>query len=134
VFGKSSPLEDGGEEETGGGEEGGTGGGGTDVSPPKGKHPDIWALVVAATALSSLILLGLLWGRDPLKIDDIPDAAHTGSRIVPTPSVWYNGTLLTAGEDFTYSYGENKDVGTGTVTITLGDNGRKATVTFKIVA
>jgi hypothetical protein len=58
---------------------------------------------------------------------------RTGSQIRPTPWVKYRGRMLTVGEDYTYSYGENID-GTGTVTVRLIGKRSTATATFRIIS
>ena len=58
------------------------------------------------------------------------DLDYTGSKLTPTPAVTVNipseqnKTTLTAGTEFTYSYGANTNAGTnaGSVTITAKDN------------
>jgi hypothetical protein len=67
----------------------------------------------------------------------IPDQTYTGFQIKPTPEVKDGTTVLTAGTDFTYEYGENLNVATGgTVTVKAaegsGFTGSK-TVNFNIV-
>ncbi len=59
---------------------------------------------------------------------------YTGEAIVPVVRVEDNGSVLTNGTDYQVSYGENTNVGTGTITIT-GINRYRGTrnVTFKIV-
>ena len=148
VFGKSPTLD---EEETT------TGGGGEEEEPehvcPGGDHvcpgcdhtvlgssgiggngfSILWALIAAISALSALILLAMLFRRESsFEIGEIGIVKHTGSQVTPEPWVKYNGKVLTAEEDFTYSYGENKEAGVGTVTITLGNTNKKVTVTFLI--
>jgi hypothetical protein len=92
-------------------------------------------LLLALTALTALVIIALIyWRRDELEIGEIGVLTATGSQIAPTPWVRYNGAMLKAEEDFEYSYGENKDVGDGTVTITLLSTKRKVTVYFRIIA
>ena len=133
IFGISPPLDDEDDEDEDDEDDGGT-----CMCPPggiKGKLSDIWPFIVAAAVLSTLVLFGLLWSRkDELEIGEMGVIERTGSQISPTPWVRYNGTLLKAGEDFTYSYGENINEGAGTVTVTLGKRNRKVTVTFLIAA
>jgi hypothetical protein len=57
-----------------------------------------------------------------LSIGMINDHVYTGSQIKPMPAVTYNGDVLTAGTDFKYIYGNNKDVGIGTVTVSFIGN------------
>ena len=67
----------------------------------------------------------------------IPDQTYTGFQIKPTPEVKDGETVLAAGTDFTFEYGENINVATGgTVTVKpaegSGFTGSK-TVSFNIV-
>ena len=43
---------------------------------------------------------------------------YQGSAIAPVPTVTYNGTVLTAGTDYTVSYANNNGPGTATLTVT----------------
>ncbi len=76
---------------------------------------------------------------DPSKlvIGEIADQPFTGFQITPEPSVTYNGVVLTAGKDYTYSYGENIHAGTdaGSVTISFigGFTGEDVDKTFNIL-
>ena len=47
----------------------------------------------------------------------------TGSQLAPEPTVTFNGNRLIKGEDYTVSYGENKEPGKGTVTVTAVEPG-----------
>ena len=69
-------------------------------------------------------------------VDAIADQVATGSQITPSVTVLNNDVVLTPDVDYTLSYGENKEVGVGTVTITAKGNNYKGTkeVTFNIVA
>ena len=69
-------------------------------------------------------------------ISGVPEsAAYTGSQITPDVTVKDGETALTEGTDYTVTYGTNKDVGQGTVTV-KGKGGYAGTVdlTFDIVA
>ena len=55
-------------------------------------------------------------------IGNIPAQEYTGNDIKPTPEVTDGTTKLTSGEDFEYSYSNNRDVGTATLTITGNGN------------
>ena len=55
-------------------------------------------------------------------IGDIPAQVYTGKDIEPTPEVKDGTTKLTSGTDFTYSYSNNRNAGTATLTITGKDN------------
>ena len=100
----------------------------------KGGHSDLWPFVLAALTLLALTFLALAYMRkDEIEIGKIGAMSHTGSQIAPEPWVKRRGVTLKAGEDFEYSYGENKDAGTGTVTISIGKSGKKITVNFEIV-
>ena len=74
---------------------------------------------------------------DGATIAAIPDQTYTGFQIKPTPEVKDGETVLAAGTDFTFEYGENINVATGgTVTVKAvegsGFTGQK-TVSFNIV-
>jgi len=47
-----------------------------------------------------------------------PDKTYTGEAIAPTPVVSFGDVTLAAGTDFTYSYANNVNAGTATITIT----------------
>ncbi|MDR2865976.1 MAG: leucine-rich repeat domain-containing protein, partial [Methanomassiliicoccaceae archaeon] len=73
-------------------------------------------------------------GDDDLRIEEIEDQKYTGNQIRPKPGVSYNGKGLTEGTDFMYSYGDNVNVGTGTVTVNfIGNYSGSVTVSFKII-
>jgi hypothetical protein len=66
-------------------------------------------------------------------IAPIPAYTYTGSKIKPTVSVTMNGKVLKKNKAYTVTYGTNKAVGEGTVTITgKGDYSGTQTVSFKI--
>ena len=50
-------------------------------------------------------------------VSTIGPRAYTGKQIKPSPTVKLDGQTLTKGTDYTLSYGANKSVGTGAVTI-----------------
>ncbi|MDR0778336.1 MAG: hypothetical protein LBE48_02710 [Methanomassiliicoccaceae archaeon] len=98
-----------------------------------GKDSFGWFIPVMALLL---LFLFLLIGRsfEKIEIGPIDNKEYTGSQIRPTPWVKYYGKLIEAGEDFVFSYGENEDVGYGTLTVTLinGYDG-EAAAAFRIV-
>ena len=53
----------------------------------------------------------------------IDAVTYTGSAFTPEPTVTYNGMTLVKGTDFTYSYTNNVNAGTATVTITAVADG-----------
>ena len=55
-------------------------------------------------------------------IADIPAQEYAAEYIEPTPEVTDGTTKLTSGTDFTYSYANNRDAGTATLTITGNGN------------
>ncbi|MCR5670575.1 MAG: leucine-rich repeat protein [Butyrivibrio sp.] len=58
----------------------------------------------------------------------------TGSKITPEPRVYFEGTLLRKGSEYTISYRNNKNVGVATVTITgKGNINGKCTKNFRII-
>jgi hypothetical protein len=64
----------------------------------------------------------------------IADTQWTGAQLKPAVSVTLGGKALKAGTDYTVSYGANKDIGKGTVTITgKGSYTGTKTASFKIV-
>ena len=70
-------------------------------------------------------------------IADIADQTYTGSQITPAVTVTFKGKTVDASE-YTVSYGENKNVGEGTVTLTttgvnFAAGETNPTKTFKIV-
>ena len=52
-------------------------------------------------------------------IADVPDQTYTGSEITPEPLVLAGSLSLTKGTDYVYSYTDNTNVGTATVTVTF---------------
>lgn len=68
-------------------------------------------------------------------IADIAALTYTGQEQKPEPTVTYNGMTLAKGTDFTYSYENNVDAGTATLTITAvadGNYSGTASKTFTI--
>lgn len=61
------------------------------------------------------VVLGIALGS--VTVADIDPQTYNGSQITPKPTVKKSGSELTENTHFTYSYGENKNAGTGTVTI-----------------
>lgn len=63
------------------------------------------------------------WGVSILptaaQMDVVPDQTYTGSAITPEPLVIAGSLSLTKGEDYTYSYENNINVGTATVRATF---------------
>lgn len=53
-----------------------------------------------------------------VKFSAIPDAVYTGNPIRPVPKISYNGVELIQGVDYTVTYEDNVEVGTGVVTCT----------------
>ncbi len=68
-------------------------------------------------------------------ISDIESAyLYTGSQITPQPTVKVGTNTLVEGSDYTLSYGDNVDVGVGTLTVTgQGNYTGEITVEFAIV-
>ena len=62
-------------------------------------------VVVAHTLLDNEISVGMKY-------------YYTGQAICPQPVVSYNGNTLVKGKDYTVSYGDNTNAGTGSVTVT----------------
>ncbi|MCR5467984.1 MAG: fibronectin type III domain-containing protein [Lachnospiraceae bacterium] len=70
-----------------------------------------------------------------LTVEAVADQAYTGLAIEPTPAVSIGSRTLTEGTDFTYSYTDNVDVGTATISVTPVDTAHYtgvATATFNI--
>jgi len=82
---------------------------------------------------------GTVWVKAALDISKtsvkaIPDRTWTGGQFRPAAVVTASGYTLVPGLDYTVSYGANKNIGKGTVTITAkGKNSGSKAVTFKIV-
>jgi len=63
----------------------------------------------------------------------ISTQTYTGSPLTPSMNLSYNGKALTEGVDYTLSYEDNINYGTGSVTITgMGNFNGAATATFNI--
>jgi hypothetical protein len=92
------------------------------------------AAILAALAAAGLLFWFFFLRNKGIRVGKIDDELYTDSQIRPMPWVKYRSKPLTAGEDYVYEYGENKEIGEGTVTVKL-TNGRKGevTVTFRIV-
>ncbi|MDO5425950.1 MAG: leucine-rich repeat domain-containing protein [Eubacteriales bacterium] len=61
-------------------------------------------------------------------------AYYTGSALKPSVTVTYNGVTLKKGTDYTVTYSNNVEVGTGTVSVTgIGNYERTVLKSFKIV-
>ena len=68
-------------------------------------------------------------------IGSIPNQTYTGNSISALPVITYNGATLTKGTDYTLTYSNNVNAGTGTVTITGKGNFKGTTSkTFSISA
>jgi len=67
----------------------------------------------------------------PFEVEKVYDHAYTGTQIKPEPKVSENGVLLQKGTDYTLSYGQNINAGTGTVTISL--RGYENPISFNIM-
>ncbi len=65
---------------------------------------------------------------EKVNVAEIAAVTYTGDAHTPTPAVTDDGKTLTSGTDFTYSYANNTDAGTATVTIT-GKGNYTGTVT-----
>ena len=74
-------------------------------------------------------------GISDTTIGSIPNQTYTGNSISALPVITYNGATLTKGTDYTLTYSNNVNVGTGTVTI-KGQGNFKGTTskTFSISA
>jgi len=66
-----------------------------------------------------------------IEAEHISDITYTGSPITPEPKIKLSETLLTKGTDYELSYEDNKDAGTGKITI-IG-NTFLETMTFNII-
>lgn len=63
----------------------------------------------------SLILNRTIEGAS---VSSLPDATYSGKAIHPSVQVSWYGVSLSKGTDYTVSYGSNKNIGKGTVTVT----------------
>ena len=69
------------------------------------------------------------------EIGAVSNQQHTGSALNPSVSVYYRGSLLTLGKDYTATYSNNTNVGTATVKITGKGNFTGSTsLKFNIVS
>ncbi|MGI6032991.1 MAG: S8 family serine peptidase [Coriobacteriales bacterium] len=71
-----------------------------------------------------------------LKADELADEAFTGAQITPKPTLRAGDSVAEEGVDYDLSWGENVNVGTGTITVTGRENSNftgSMTVEFKIV-
>ena len=69
-----------------------------------------------------------------MTINNIADQTYTGKEICPTIRIQNGNTSLVSGEDYTVSYSNNKNIGSGAVTITgKGNYTGKITRYFSIV-
>ena len=69
-------------------------------------------------------------------IDEIEDQVYTSEEIKPTPTVNLDSKILVVGTDFTFSYADNINVGTATITITAVEGGNyigSTSTTFNII-
>jgi hypothetical protein len=67
-------------------------------------------------------------------IEGISPKAYTGKQIKPAVKVTYNGKALVSDTDYTVTYGANKSIGNGTISISgKGDYTGTKAVAFKIV-
>ncbi|MFI3228132.1 MAG: hypothetical protein R3Y09_12120, partial [Clostridia bacterium] len=63
----------------------------------------------------------------------ISSYSYVGSAITPTPIVTVNGKTLTSGTDYSISYSNNINAGSGTITITgIGNYSSNTSTTFEI--
>ena len=66
-------------------------------------------------------------------IDNIPTKYYTGKEIKPKLNLTFGNKTLTENIEYTLSYSNNIDIGTGTITITgIGDYKGTKNITFKI--
>jgi fibronectin type 3 domain-containing protein len=64
----------------------------------------------------------------------VADAQWTGKQLKPAPKVTFGGVPLVNGVDYTLSYGANKAIGKGTVTVTgKGNFAGAKSVAFNVV-
>jgi hypothetical protein len=67
-------------------------------------------------------------------VANISDKAYIGKQIKPAVVVTTNGQTLRAGTDYTVTYGANKNIGKGSVTVTgTGKYKGSKTVSFNVV-
>lgn len=91
-------------------------------------------LILTNNTISMTILPREL-SADELDAAGLDGQIYTGQAFRPDLSVAWNGLPLTAEIDYTAAYGENKNVGTGTVTLTFrGNFTGTAVLEFSILA
>ncbi len=72
--------------------------------------------------------------KNYISIAAIADQAYTGSAITVSPTVSFNGTILSESTDYTLSFANNINAGTASLTITaIGNFTGSKTVPFTIV-
>ncbi|MCD8308947.1 MAG: leucine-rich repeat protein [Clostridia bacterium] len=70
-----------------------------------------------------------------LDVSEINDQTYSGSQITPNVTATYDDTDLVEGTDYTVAYGDNVNVGTGTITITgQGSYTGTVEITFNIIS
>jgi len=67
-----------------------------------------------------------------IEAEHIYDQTYTGNPITPNPKIKLNGTLLNEGSDYTLTYEDNKNTGTGKIII-AGGGSFIETLTFNIL-
>ncbi|MBQ2629771.1 MAG: hypothetical protein IJG13_08865 [Kiritimatiellae bacterium] len=70
--------------------------------------------------------LAAMWNAHAMgaaSVSNVAAQTYTGSAITPTPAVKLNGTTLTAGTDFTFSYSSNTNAGFATIYMTAAKAG-----------
>ncbi|MDR2486683.1 MAG: fibronectin type III domain-containing protein [Clostridiales Family XIII bacterium] len=113
---------------------GGGGGGGSSTntgnSGGKGKEDDKDDTVGSGSAGGND--LGTF--AQDIAVGKIADCAFTGKQVKPVPVVTKGGKRLAVGQDYTVSYGTNKAIGIGKVTVKgIGSYAGERTVQFRIV-
>ncbi len=72
-------------------------------------------------SLHAVKVIGNLYNATIVNVGTVYD--YIGSAIKPSPTVKYSDKVLTNGIDYTVSYGDNTEVGEGTVTVTAKSGG-----------
>ncbi len=68
------------------------------------------------------------------EVESVQSYVYNGKERKPNPEVYYGNTQLVEGEDYIYSYANNKNAGTATVTINgIGTYGGSKTLSFRIL-
>jgi len=100
---------------------------------------EVWGIVegVSYPYLKKLKVTALISGKveaDNVEAEYLTQYQYTGSQIKPEPVIYKksNGATLTKGTDYTLTYGANKNVGVGTMTIS-GTELKEKTLSFSIV-